>query len=115
MDSIDDDEEGQKASDMALFKRILDEKMTVVQAQISLQEHMDLTRRKFRTVLIGGADGRKHEANLQDTLTALATAETVHHLYLGMDDAMVESVNNVIPLISALRGRNLTVELAPAA
>ena len=50
MDSIDGDEEGQKASDMALFQRIIDQGMTVVQAQISLQQHMDLTRRKLRTV-----------------------------------------------------------------
>ncbi len=115
MDSIDGDEEGQKDSDMALFKRIIDQGMTVVQAQISLQEHVDRTRRKLRTVLIGGADGLKNDANLQDTLTALAEAETVHHLYLGMDDAMVASVNKVIPFISALKGRNLKVELAAAA
>ena len=114
MDSIDDDEEAQRSADVEVRARIIREKMTIAQELRTLEEHMNLTRRKFRTVLIGGADGLKNDANLQDTLTALAEAETVHHLYLGMDGAMVASVNKVIPFISALKGRNLTVELAAA-
>lgn len=112
MDSVDGDEEAQQASDLELYARILREKMTMTQASRALDEHRNLTRRKFRTVLIGGADGLKNDAQLQDTLTALAEAETVHHLYLGMDEAAVESVNRVIPFIPALRERQLVVKAA---
>gem|GEM_PF-5140652 len=47
-----------------------------------MNHYIELTRRKFRVVLIGGADGLKNHANLVDTIEALEASRLILHLYL---------------------------------
>ncbi len=78
-------------------------------AQVSaiVKEHIERTRRKYRAVLVGGADGLKNRADLQHTLEAFESSGLILHLYLG--HASVEAVRNVIPLIPSLRARELLI------
>lgn len=73
----------------------------------TVQAHIAKTRHSFRVVLIGGCDWLKHEANLQDTLEAMESSDLLLHLYLWYDPAQVQAVQKVVPLIPALREREL--------
>jgi hypothetical protein len=110
--------DGHDADHVEVDATIMQELMTanpksvnIVELSRKLHAHLDKTRRKFRTVLIGGADGQKHDANLQDTIKAMDDADIMLHLYLR-DEAEVVSVNKVIPFIPDLRARQLFVEQA---
>ncbi len=72
--------------------------------------HIESTRRKFRVVLIGGADGRRNHAKLQDTLEAFEASPLMLHLYLGDSARIVRSVKQLIPHIPSLSARNLIAE-----
>lgn len=77
-----------------------------------VKEHIESTRRKFRVVLIGGADSVKNQANLQDTLEALESSWLILHLYLWHEPSVVRAIKKVIPSISALKDRELLVGAA---
>jgi hypothetical protein len=72
-----------------------------------VNEHIERTRRKFRVVLIGGADGQKNGADLRQTLEALEKSPLILHLYLGHEAAVLRAVQKVIPFIPELRAREL--------
>lgn len=74
-----------------------------------VREHIEETRRKFRVVLIGGADGLKNDANLQHTLEALEKSPLILHLYLGREAAVAKAVGRVLPFIPSLKARQLVV------
>lgn len=80
-------------------------------AQVSaiVKEHIERTRRKYRAVLVGGADGLKNQADLQHTLEAFESSGLILHLYLGHEPSVVQAVKKVIPSISALKDRELLV------
>jgi hypothetical protein len=79
------------------------------QVESLAKAHIEKTRRKFRVVLIGGSDGVKNQANLQDTLEALESSWLILHLYLGHAPSVVRAIKKVIPSISALKDRELLV------
>jgi hypothetical protein len=81
----------------------------IVEISRRLIAHLDKTRIKFRTVLMGGADGQKHGADLQHTIEAMDKSDILLHLYLRNAEE-VASVKNVIPFIPDLRARQLFVE-----
>lgn len=72
-----------------------------------VNEHIESTRRKFRVVLIGGADGQKNGADLRQTLEALEKSPLILHLYLGREAAVLKAIQKVIPFIPELRAREL--------
>ncbi len=81
-----------------------------IQARRLTDAHIAATRRHFRVVLIGGADGQKNDADLEHTLQALEETDLLVHLYLGHGaQRLAQAVNRVIPAIPALKDRNLLV------
>lgn len=71
--------------------------------------HIAKTRRQFRVVLIGGADGQKNDADLRETIQALEETDLLVHLYLGHAANRLAQVSRIIPEIPVLRDRELLV------
>jgi hypothetical protein len=74
-----------------------------------VEEHIESTRRKYRVVLIGGADGRRHNSDLQKSLEAFELSPLTLHLYLWNAAHVARAVNKVIPHIPTLCARELMV------
>jgi len=92
-----------------LIARIQPKEWVDYAAQVSslVNHYIELTRRKFRVVLIGGADGLKNHANLVDTIEALEASRLILHLYLWNIDKA--AIGEVIRWIPSLQERELLV------